>query len=294
MKHFCPYCAVQTLSSDVRSRIVRWGRFRRNSDSKWVQRYFCFRCKKGFSSGTLNPCYRQKKRGLNSKVEREFCSAVSMRRIARNLNLHQTTVKRKLIFLGCKAQMELLNFNLSLPKAKIVEFDDLETFEHTKCKPLSVTLAVEHKSRRILTFEVSRMPAKGKLSKLALKKYGPRRDERKSARAKVFKSLGPLVLSDATFKSDQNPYYPGDLKRNFPLATHESHKGQRGSIVGQGELKKVRFDPLFSLNHTCAMLRANINRLIRRTWCTTKVPEYLTLHIAIYANFHNKNLINSS
>jgi len=39
-------------------------------------------------------------------------------------------------------------------------------------------------------------------------------------------------------------------------ATHRTVKGRRGSIAGQGELKKIGFDPLFSLNHTCAMLRA--------------------------------------
>lgn len=56
-------------------------------------------------------------------------------------------------------------------------------------------------------------------------------------------------------------------------------------------MKKVRFDPLFSLNHTCAMLRANINRLFRRTWCTTKVPENLGAHIAMYAYYHNLILL---
>ena len=217
-----------------------------------------------------------------------------MRRIARNLNLSRTTIERKLVFLGNLARNELLEHNLSFSKVEIVEFDDLETFEHTKCKPLSVTLAVEHQSRRILGFEIARMPAKGLLSKISRKKYGYRKDERQIARNALFQNLRTLVKEDATFKSDQNPHYPEDLRVNFPLATHESHKGQRGSIVGQGELKKIRFDPLFSLNHTCAMLRANINRLIRRTWCTTKVLENLSLHIAIYSVFHNKVLINSS
>ena len=98
-------------------------------------------------------------------------------------------------------------------------------------------------------------------------------------------------LAHPPVKSDQNPHYPKDLKKAFPHATHETHKGQRGSIVGQGELKKIRFDPLFSLNHTCAMTRANMNRLFRRTWCTTKIPERLVDHFAIYAVYHNLSLI---
>ena len=62
-------------------------------------------------------------------------------------------------------------------------------------------------------------------------------------------------------------------------------------MTGQGELKKLRFDPLFALNHTCAMLRANINRLFRRTWCTTKKKERLEQHLAVYMDFHNRILL---
>ena len=73
-----------------------------------------------------------------------------------------------------KAKEELKLWNQNFKPAAEVEFDDLETFEHTKCKPLSVTLMVEYKTRRILGFEVSQMPAKGRIAHIARKKYGPR------------------------------------------------------------------------------------------------------------------------
>jgi hypothetical protein len=53
----------------------------------------------------------------------------------------------------------------------------------------------------------------------------------------------------------------------------------------------TKLKPLFKINHTCAMLRANINRLFRRTWCTTKRPEMLKNHLDIYLHFHNKYLL---
>lgn len=294
MKYSCPRCASVSKISENRNQVVRFGRFRRTSDGRWIQRFRCLICFKCFSTATFHPCIYQKKRNMNHKIEKELVSCVSQRRVAKNLHLSRTTVKRKFLFLGLKAEAKLKSTNLRHSKAEVIEFDDLETFEHTKCKPLSVTLAVESKTRRILGFEVSQMPAKGKLSRISLKKYGPRQDKRKEGRRKLFETLKPLVLPTATFKSDQNPYYPQDFKSHFPMAIHETHKGQRGSIVGQGELKKIRFDPLFSLNHTCAMLRANINRLVRRTWCTTKSPKNLALHIAIYATFHNEMLNNTS
>jgi hypothetical protein len=51
----------------------------------------------------------------------------------------------------------------------------------------------------------------------------------------------------------------------LPKAKHTTFPSERGCVVGQGELKKVNFYPLFIVNHTCAMMRANINRLIRKT-----------------------------
>ncbi|HXH76731.1 MAG TPA: hypothetical protein VNJ08_17305, partial [Bacteriovoracaceae bacterium] len=59
----------------------------------------------------------------------------------------------------------------------------------------------------------------------------------------------------------------------------------------QGELKKVRFDPLFMVNHTCALLRANVNRLIRKTWCTTKDPARLKDHLDVFVYYYNEILL---
>ncbi len=212
-----------------------------------------------------------------------------MRGIARKQNLHRTTVKRKLIFLGLKAFRNLRKTNDRLPKVRHLQFDDQETCEQSKCKPLSITLAVEHKTRRILDFEVSQSPPKSSLVKKALQRYGPRKDERKKGRRNLFIRLQSFVEADALIESDQNPHYPPDVKRFFPKATHVAYKGRRPKHHGMGELKKG-FDPLFALNHTCAMNRDRIKRLARKTWAISKKREYLELHLAIYADHHNRNL----
>ena len=294
MKIHCPYCNNTKTPSELRKQIRKSGFFRRSSDSRIIQRYYCKKCTKYFSNASFHSAKYQKKRQLNYKLRALLCSGVSLRRSAQLLHVSRTTIKRKFQFLGSEAKIKLHQNNLLHHPVSEVQFDDQETFEHTKCKPLSITLAVDGKTRRILGFEVSRMPAKGHLTKIAFKKYGKRQDERSLGRARLFQTLKALVKPDAVFKSDENPHYPLDLKRAFPKSTHEAFKGERGSIVGQGELKKVRFDPLFSLNHTCAMTRANMNRLFRRTWCTTKLPERLTDHFAIYADYHNSLLIRSS
>lgn len=193
--------------------------------------------------------------------------------------------------MGKKAQFILPMLNSRFDKCKTVEFDDLETFEHTNCKPLSVILMTEFGTRRILGFRVAQMPCKGTLAALSRKKYGKRKDHRGPARKELFEELKDYIEADALIKSDENPHYTKDVKAHFPEAQHKVFKGRGARNGGQGELKKGGFDPLFTLNHTCAMWRANINRLVRKTWCTTKRPERLGYHIALYSLFHNEKLL---
>ncbi len=235
--------------------------------------------------------YRHRVRHLNSLILEMFSSAYSQRRMARTLKVNRKTIVRKFVFLALRARERNLIYFSQLPKIHELQFDDLETFEHTKLKPLSVTLAVEKNSRKIIGFEVSSMPAKGHLALKSVKKYGRRADQRTQAREDLFAKIKVKVSRLATIESDSNPHYVGDVKRHFPDAYHKTYLGGRSAIVGQGELKKLTFDPLFSLNHTCAMLRANINRLIRKTWCTTKKSENLARHLEIYAYFHNHMLL---
>lgn len=272
-----------------RPKVVRFGSYFRTSDSKLIQRFRCTLCGSTYSAATFHPCYRQKKRHKNEILRRFFANAGSQRGAARMFCLNRNTVARKFRFLGATSKMKFHLNNDRMPKAAVIEFDDLETFEHTKCKPISVTLAVESGSRRILGIEASSMPAKGLLVKRA-RKYGPRADERPLGRRRLFERIGPLIVEGAVVKSDSNPHYVEDVKRHFPSSLHRRYLGKRGSIGGQGELKKVKFDPLFSLNHTCAMLRAHVNRLFRKTWNTTKDIDRLQDHLMIYAAYHNENL----
>lgn len=287
----CPYCLSKPDSqTEFRNVIVLNGHFYRSSDRKKVQRFLCLVCKRSFSAATNSKNLNQKKRQLNHKIARLLVAGVSQREISRILKISRKTVVRKFILMGERAFFKLQKYNLKFPKSTHIQFDDMETFEHTKCKPLSITLAVEEKTRRVLDFQVSQMPAKGLLAEISRKKYGPRKDHRPQARTKLFTNLQSIVEDTSIIKSDENPHYPMDLKKYFPQSKHLTYKGRKGAIVGQGELKKIGFDPLFDLNHTCAMFRARMNRLFRRTWCTTKKPERLSLHLALTALHHNMSL----
>jgi len=272
---------------------VKFGGYYRKSDRKFVLRYRCLNCKRTFSGASFQPERFQKKRHLNEPIRLLLCSGLSQRRLSLLLKIHRVTVARKLEFLSLQARLRQAQFLKKFERSPLskVQFDEMETHLHTKLKPLSLALAVCENSRTILSIKVSSMPAKGHLAEKSRKKFGPRLDERGKSMRELFSEISPYLKKTAILTSDENPKYPGWLK---PYAwKHKTVKGRRGCVVGQGELKKIGYDPLFSLNHTSAMIRANVNRLFRKTWCTTKCENALRNHLSLYMDFHNRILIKS-
>ena len=162
-----------------------------------------------------------------------------------------------------------------------------QSIEHTKCKPLSVAMVVAKKERKIVGFRVSKMPATGHLANISRKKYGRRPDHRKAEMICLFKELSTFLRPNIDISSDECSFYKGVVTKCFPQANYSQYLGKKGCVAGQGELKKARFDPIFTINHTFAMLRANISRLIRKTWNTTKKIPCLISHLNIYVWMHN-------
>jgi hypothetical protein len=212
---------------------------------------------------------------------------VSQSGAARILRINHKTVARKLRFLGATCQEMNPDHVKNYAEATTIQFDELHTIEHTKLKPLSVAVAVSKNDRKILGFQVSRMPATGHLASISRNKYGKRQDERRNGMCRLFDDLSQLLSPDITISSDECPFYLGVVKKYFPTANYNQYLGKKGCVAGQGELKKTVFDPIFSMNHTFAMLRANISRLIRKTWNTTKKIDALIDHLNIYVWMHN-------
>ena len=287
-----PRCPRKTcLNRAQPSKVQFHGSYSRSSDSKKIKRWFCQNCKRTFSQATNNPCFGHKKRRLNPEVRDFLESGVSMRQIARKLKIHRTTVARKRRFLseqGLLANLKLLK-KINFDQVRLVQFDDLETFEHSKGKPLSVTLVVTNQ-RLIIGYKVSRMPCKGRLAAKSRKKYGYRIDERPKNLRALFEDLSNELRPDVTLLSDQNPLYSAPLKEYFPKCTHSTSKSRRAAPIGQGEIKQGFYDPLFAVNHSCAKLRDLIKPLTRRSWCTLKAKFALKEHLNIFIRDHNVSL----
>ena len=274
--------------------VIRSGYYRRKGPRRRpIQRFRCKTCGTYFSSQTYARTYRQRRPDLNEKVRALLCSQVSQRRCARILGVSKNTVVRKFRFMAREAAIANDARRDDLRKKPItrIQFDDLITSVHTKCKPVSVSLAVEANTREILAIAVSDIPARHPLREVSLLKYGPRQDERPLGLNRLFSAMSTIVDRRADILSDCDPEYPRHVLKHLNRANYRRVKARKARWGGFGELKRIGFDPLFSLNHTCAMLRANMNRLARRTWCTTKTKIGLLLHLELYAHYHNTELI---
>lgn len=287
MKYTCP-----NHLNGCPGNIIRDGYFKRQEDSKLIQRLRCRSCGARFSLATNTPTYRQKKRRINSPLAKLLSSNVSLRRSAWILRVNRKTVERKLAFLGKKyGRLNRRYCERRRGTIREVQLDDLITKENSKLKPLAVTMMVESGTRRILALEVARIPAFGHLAKLAVKKYGKRADEHPDSLERMFKEMAPFIHSHAVIKSDEHQRYGAVIRKHLPQAKHLTYKSERATVAGQGELKKGGFDPIFTVNHSCAMLRANVSRLIRKTWNTTKRVDRLKDHLEIFAWFYNQRLL---
>lgn len=280
------------------SHIICTGFAKPRSDMSKNHRYRCKICHTNFSDATLTLEYRQKKPELNEKIQALLSSGVCLNQIARILHINRKTVAQKLVFLGRKCQV--LNEYVSeklLPVQKLL-FDELETFQHTKCKPYSVAVAVDEK-RLVRGFKVSEMPARGKLAKVSQIKYGKRKDDRKAGLNELMSFIQPQCDNGVLILSDRCPRYRPVIEGIFTKISgfqfsYQQHKGRSGRYTAQGELKQGGYDPLFRINHTFAKFRAGISRLIRKTWNTTKDMERFQHHLNIFIWYHNWGIIQKS
>ena len=101
------------------------------------------------------------------------CSSLnSIRRRAKTYHTTRKTIARKLEFLGIRSKKNH-HEELKTPVYQVdhIQFDEIYTIEHTKCKPYVVSVAVCVHSRIILGVAGETAPSSGYLAKIAFKKY---------------------------------------------------------------------------------------------------------------------------
>ena len=154
----CPNIECEIHKRGISNAYRFKGTYRRKSDGRLITQFYCPRCGKSFSEATLEPTYRQRKPRINTPVRNYLMSGVSARRAAKLTGVDRKTIARRIPFFASMAMKAHWSRISREQKRRDLQTDEMETFEHTKYKPLSIPLVVDSKTREILDIDVACIP----------------------------------------------------------------------------------------------------------------------------------------
>lgn len=278
----CPHCG--TRSTRQRRFYRRHGSYRTQWNGRFVPRYRCVDCRRTFSAQSFRETFGQHRPDVNAMVLKLYASGVTQRRMAKVLAVSRSTIERKFLFLSGLARRAHEAWLALQRDVALVHFDEMETFEHTKLKPVSIALAVQARTGAILGVSAEPMSYKGPLAHVAFGKYGPRLDRSGVGISRVLEAVARVAGSPCLIVTDESPKYPRRVRKALPQATHRAVRRVPPPLA---QRRRNVDDPLFALNVTAAKLRNDLSRLSRKTWVTTKKIPRLQAHLDLYLAWNN-------
>ncbi len=215
-----------------------------------------------------------------------------MRQAARILECSRDTVNRLHRRMG-RICREYHQIQLLENRGKVegtFQLDELETFEtHRLVRPVTVPVLIERSSYFVLHIEVAPMGPRGRLNPAAQKRkeadeelYGKRKNGSRRAVKRSFELLREMLPEDKllNLQTDRKSTYRSLSRQIFP--------GRVGSHVRESSRRRRDYrNVLFPINHTLAMMRDGISRLVRRSWGASKLRARLQDHMAIWMAYRN-------
>lgn len=283
----CPRqdCAASRPSPTFRYR--RRGTYRRRCDGRNVPRFLCLTCRRSFSLQTFRVDYRWKKPALDLLLLKDFVSKVTLRQSARTFGVTRATVERRLDRFGLHARLFHEARMAGKELAGNFQLDEAETFEEDRRKkPLTLPVLIERSSFFLVHVEVASLPArttstKRKPARAESSSSSRRRSGSRSAVKRCFEALAShrTVGKRLFVQTDCKTSYPPLLREVFGKEfVHERTISTK---------KRDSRNPLFAVNHTLAMLRDGLSRLVRRSWAHAKRARRLERALWVYLLWRN-------
>jgi transposase-like protein len=292
-----PFCPIIGCPSRSTRSAFSWrsrGTYRRKCDGRKIKRYSCNICQKHFSVQTFKTDYRWRKPKLHFRLFEHFVSKVTMRQMARIHGVRRPTVERRLRRLGetCRRfhHQALLNHQTNGGLRGIFQLDELETYEtDRRLQPVTMPVIIERSSYFVVHGEAAPMGARGNLTPTHTKRklrYEIQQGIRRSG------SLEAVQNSLLKLREAHSPahriHLQSDKKTTY---RREFRRIVRAQVLCHSTTSsKVRRDKenmLFPINHTFAMMRDCISRLVRRTWAASKSRQRLNSHFWIWVAYRN-------
>ena len=215
-----------------------------------------------------------------------------MRQAARITGLSRTTVARRMAALGrhCEQFHRAVLEKSSDGLHGSFLMDELETFETDRLvRPVTVPVLVQRTSHLVVHVTVGQLASRGRLD--IYRQLRRTRDERLSgkrrcqSRVAVRETLQGLA---SALGPDQSLNLTTDRKSSYrPLvgSLFASRFGSHARVSSRQ--RRDRSNPLFPINHTLAMMRDGISRLVRRSWAASKLRERLREHLWLWVCYRN-------
>jgi transposase-like protein len=291
---FCPRSHCPSRNPSGPFRFKRRGLYSRKCDGRKVQRFQCLVCARSFSLQTFRTDYRWRKPGLHFRVFEGLVSKTSLRQMARILEVKRPTIERRFKRLGLQAKRfhlaMLQRANSGLGINGVFQLDEQETFEaDRRLKPVTFPVLIERSSYFVVFGQVAPMGCRGRLSARkeeqrakAEQIEGRRISESRRAVFACFKVLQKVHERGAgiDIQTDKKSSYNRLLKKAVgqQFASHQTVSSRAPRCYGS---------MLFPINHTLAMMRDGISRLVRRSWCVSKLRSRLELHFWVWVAYRN-------
>lgn len=238
-----------------------------------AQRFQCKECKKTFTKRTDSLNYRHRKQNLRNKITELYCEGMSLRAIGRVLKINRKTVNKYFIENSNVARVNnLKKIEQGGIMTTYVQFDELETFEHTRRKPIGIQCSIRVKTGEIISTKICTVPLKAlTVSKRYIMDWNIK-VHRDTALTDMFLETKKTLKENYVVSCDM-ANRPVMLAKKF--FSPENIQSYKSSLEG----KKI--------DYTFMKMRQDISRLRRKTLATTKKKEFLQKHLDLYTDYHN-------
>ncbi|MEZ6014297.1 MAG: hypothetical protein R3F49_04235 [Planctomycetota bacterium] len=284
-------CPSQSGEVPFACRPAGW--FSRKCDGLIVQRFRCCVCGKRFSEQTFKATYRQKRPELNEPCFRLFVAKVTMRQASRTLLCNRKSIRRRMLLLGDIGEATHGHFAPKRDEARFMAgtflLDELETYATSRRNnPLTVPVLIHGESFFVVHTEVGLLPRRGGLGRdeAAPDPLSEAEDEARR--------LGSKAAVRACFERLQEVTPPTgavriatDCKATYPVLVREAFGERVEHTETLSTVPRGTDNPLFKINHTFALMRDGISRLVRETWAASKRAGWLKRHLWIWISYRN-------
>jgi transposase-like protein len=284
-----PFCPRPTCSAHTKPQgrwFKKFGTYDRLVKPHTIQRFQCLLCRRTFSTQTFSSTYWLKIPHLLATLFHRSLACSAHRQIARDLNVHPTTVQRQIERLGrhCLLFQEL-HRPKHTPEEPLVA-DGFESFEFSQDYPCHFHLAVGANSHFFYAFTDSELRRKGSMTK-AQKSRRQRNEDRygRPDPKSIRKEMAQLLLLVA--REPANLVLRTDEHRSYPPAIRDvPHLNIQHQTTPSTQARTSQ-NPLFPVNLLDLLIRHSGANHKRETIAYSKRRQAAAERLAIFQVWRN-------